>query len=475
MKNLKKILTVFMVTLLLVACGSKTEDKTDEVVELLMYQVGGEPDHFEEIMAKVNEISKEEIGVVVDLQYIGWGEWGDKMNMIINSGEYYDISFAHDFAVNAQKGAFADLTDLVDEYASEYFDTLDEIYFEGNVFDGKLYGFPVNANVYGQQMLSFNKEILDKHNLSLDGINDIADIEPLLAVIKENELEVQPYAVGKGYKLALGNFDYVLGDSLPFAVNLDGDHTKIVNAYDTDIAKERLSIIHDFYKKGYIPTDAATSETSYDLDSNTWFVRQETQGPVDFGDYMLTTAAGKEIVSIPITDAIKSTAQARMANFVVSNNSKYKEEAVKFLNLLNTNEEVLNTLIHGIEGEHWTKIDDIRIEKHIDGNLMAPWNTGNNHIIYVTEEITDEMIVERDKSIEEAVKSPIVGFNFNTDKVKNELSAVQSVMEKYSDTINTGTESPDSILPKFFEELEANGLNTILEEMQSQYDAWRNE
>lgn len=111
MKNLKKILTVFMVTLLLVACGSKTEDKTDEVVELLMYQVGGEPDHFEEIMAKVNEISKEEIGVVVDLQYIGWGEWGDKMNMIINSGEYYDISFAHDFAVNAQKGAFADLTD----------------------------------------------------------------------------------------------------------------------------------------------------------------------------------------------------------------------------------------------------------------------------------------------------------------------------------------------------------------------------
>lgn len=473
MKNLKKILAVLVVTLVLVGCGSKNNDKQDGVTELLMYQVGGEPDHFEEIMAKVNEIAKEEIGVTVDLQYIGWGEWGDKMNMIISSGEYYDISFAHDFAVNAQKGAFADLTDLVKDHAQDYFGQLDEIYIEGNTFDGHLYGFPINANVFAQQMLTFNKELLDKHNLSLDGVNTLKDIEPLLEAIKASEPETVPYAIGKGYKLALGNFDYVLGDGLPFAVDVDGDHNKIINVYETAIAKDRLGTIHDFYNKKFIPVDAATSDTSFDLDSNTWFVRQETQGPMDYGDYMLSTAAGKELVSIPITDGLKSTAQARMANFVVSNNSKHKEEAVKFLNLVNSNEEVLNTLIHGIEGEHWTRIDDTHINKLIDGNLMAPWNTGNNQLIYVTEEITDEMIAQRDKDIAEAVTSPIVGFNFNTDNVKNELSALQSVMDKYVDTIHTGTENPDTILPRFIEELEANGFDKVLEEMQAQFDAWR--
>lgn len=438
-----------------------------------MYQVGGEPDHFEEIMAKVNEIAKEEIGVTVDLQYIGWGEWGDKMNMIISSGEYYDISFAHDFALNAQKGAFADIKDLVDAHASDYFDTLDQIYIDGNTFDGKLFGFPVNANVFAQQMLTFNKELLDKHNLSLDGINGLEDIEPLLQVIKENEAETTPYAIGRGYKLALGNFDYLLGDGLPFAVDMDGDTTKIVNAYDTDIAKSRLAILHDFYNKGFIPASAATEDTSYDLDSNTWFVRQETQGPMDYGDYMLTVAAGKELVSIPITDGLKSTSQARMANFVISNNSKYKEEAIKFLNLVNSREDVINTLIHGIEGEHYTKVDDMHIKKSISGNLMSPWNTGNNHIIYVTEEITDEMIAQRDADIEAAVTSPIVGFNFNSDNVNNEISAINNVMDKYINQINTGTENPNDILPKFFAELEDNGMQKVIDEMQAQFDAFR--
>ncbi|NLW15187.1 MAG: extracellular solute-binding protein [Erysipelothrix sp.] len=474
MKNLKKILAVLLVLLVITGCTSKKEGGDGEVVELLMYQVGDEPEYFKEVMEKVNAISEEEIGVRVNLQYIGWGEWGEKMNMIVSSGEAYDLSFSENFAVNAQKGAYADLTDLIEEHASEYFDSIDDIYKDGNIFDDKLYGFPVNANVYAQQMLTFNKELLDKHNLSLDGINGYADIETLLSVIKEKEPQTVPYAVGRGYKVALGNFDYLLSDSLPYAVDVDGDQTKIVNVFETPQATKNLEIIHGYYNKGYIPVDAATSDTSYGHGENTWFVRQETQGPMDYGDYMLSTVAGKELVSVPVTDMLKSTAQARMANFVVSNNSKHKVEAVKFLNLINTNEEVLNTLIHGIEGEHWTYDDATnRITKKIDKNVMSPWNTGNNKLIYVTDVVTDEMIKERDVNIEAAVSSPIVGFNFDTNPVKNELSAVQTVMERFSDTINTGTKDPKVAVPEFLKELEANGSNKIIEEMQKQYDAWR--
>ena len=39
------------------------------------------------------------------------------MNVIISSGEDYDIAFAQDYATNASKGAFADLTDLAPKYA----------------------------------------------------------------------------------------------------------------------------------------------------------------------------------------------------------------------------------------------------------------------------------------------------------------------------------------------------------------------
>ena len=57
-------------------------------------------------------------------------------------------------------------------------------------------------------------------------------------------------------------------------------------------------------------------QTPYDLNTNTWFMRQETQGPMDYGDTILTQAAGKPLVS-STNRTIKTTAQAQMANYVV--------------------------------------------------------------------------------------------------------------------------------------------------------------
>lgn len=48
----------------------------------------------------------------IGYQYLGWGDYGKKMSVITSSGENYDIAFADNYIVNAQKGAYADLTEL---------------------------------------------------------------------------------------------------------------------------------------------------------------------------------------------------------------------------------------------------------------------------------------------------------------------------------------------------------------------------
>ena len=48
-------------------------------------------------------------------------------------------------------------------------------------------------------------------------------------------------------------------------------------------------------------------------------MREETQGPMDYGDTILNNAAGHELISRPLTKQLKSTGQAQMANFVVAN------------------------------------------------------------------------------------------------------------------------------------------------------------
>ncbi|WP_240312198.1 DUF3502 domain-containing protein [Brochothrix thermosphacta] len=103
---------------------------------------------------------------------------------------------------------------------------------------------------------------------------------------------------------------------------------------------------------------------------------------------------------------------------------------------------------------------------------MAAWNTANNKILYADETITDKQIEARDKSIEDAIESPILGFVFNTETVKNEISNLNNVMSQYLDGLNTGTLDPTVAVPEMNKKLETAGFSKVQKEMQKQYDAF---
>ncbi|MDN3128658.1 ABC transporter substrate-binding protein [Enterococcus faecalis] len=476
-KKWKKIIVgttmITGVSLLLTACGSekKAETKKD-IPTLLMYEIGQRPKNFDTLLDKVNQTMEKEAGVKLNIQFVDYGDYKQKMSVVVSSGENYDIAFADNYVINAQKGAYADLTDLLPKYAKKTYDQLDPAYIEGNKVNGKLYALSVNGNVYSQQMLSFRKEILDKYNLTVDNIKTYADLEPLLKVVKENEPAVVPIATGPNYKV-YENVDYIIDNNMPFVVRTSGDTSKIENIYNLPETKRDLKVMHDFYQKGYVAKDAATSTNTYPLGAKTWFVRAETQGPFDYGDTILTNAAGETILSVPITDPVKKSSNVRMANFVVSANSKYQKEAVKALDVLNTNSDVLNTLVYGIEGKSWEK-DGEHSVKFLSGyqpeTHLSGWNVGNNKAFYMPEGITEKQVKERDEGIEKATYSPILGFNFVPDKVKTEITNISNVMSKYQRGLNTGTLDPDKAIPQMNQELEKAGMDKVLTEMQTQYD-----
>ena len=133
--------------------------------------------------------------------------------------------------------------------------------------------------------------------------------------------------MNKSYGGPSDDFDYIAVDGLPFVVDLQGDTTKIVDRYTIPRYVENLKTLHKYYEAGYIPKDVATSDTGYDLSQDTWLVREETVGPADYGNSLLTRVANRKIEIKPFTQLYKKNNTTQVANFVISNNSKNKEKS----------------------------------------------------------------------------------------------------------------------------------------------------
>ena len=70
------------------------------------------------------EINKNgaKIGATLKINAIDWGQWDNKLNLMISSGEKSDIIFTaawQNYTVNVAKGAFLPLNDLLDQYGQD--------------------------------------------------------------------------------------------------------------------------------------------------------------------------------------------------------------------------------------------------------------------------------------------------------------------------------------------------------------------
>lgn len=200
MKKWMKVSCATLSLVTLAACGNlsgKSNSKDSDGNTILMYQIGDAPKNIDVLMKNANKIIEKKLNVKLNIKYISWGDYKEKMAIITSSGEKYDIAFADNYVVNAQKGAYADLTELYKKEGKDLYSQLDPAYIKGNMINGKIYAVPVIGNVASQQMLSFNEDMLKKYNLDISNIKSYEDLAPFLSIIKEKEPGVTPFAFTK--------------------------------------------------------------------------------------------------------------------------------------------------------------------------------------------------------------------------------------------------------------------------------------
>lgn len=465
---------------------SKEEDKANgDIPTLNWYLRYDEQNDQEEVTAKVNEIAEKEIGCKVNIKRIETGDYNQKLQLELFSGEAVDIchmSPRYGFYSHVAKKAFLPLDDLIEKYASDTYKDIPERFWDAAKVDGKIYGIP-NYQIVGRENgFVALKSLLDKYNFDISKVEKLEDMEPFFEAVKNGEdsnMKIFANASSAyewGFNHLIG-FDTIGNANYPCVVRNDDKSLKVINQYETDEFMEYCKLMRQWYQKGYIQTQGSNDNLS-DLKQQGLVAAWCDNIPPGYIPNFEKQCNGRKVDSKVIDPPFVNTANVIATMNSVGANTKYPEKSVQFINLVDQNvDNIYNTLCYGIEGKHYNKVGDNRIEK-VENSGYDPnvsWEFGNNFNAYLFGDQADDVWEETAKVNEEAIVSNLLGFSLNTDAIKTEIASCEAVTTEYLESLAMGAVDPEKTIPELLSKLKAAGSDKIIEEAQKQIDAWKAE
>ena len=143
-------------------------------------------------------------------------------------------------------------------------------------------------------------------------------------------------------------------------------------------------------------------------------------------------------------------------------------------------------VVYGLEGVHYEKVDDTHIttleydstQGGVDTSYAAmKWIMGNTFNAYLNQgcsERENELAMEINESADNTI-SDIMGFRIDISAVETQLSQISAVKAEYSSALAYGVMGVDgweAYFDEFVQKIETAGLQTVLDEFQSQLDAF---
>lgn len=450
-----------------------------DFVELSMVMPGNKQKDHDLVMEQINAHLKDTINASLDLQLIEWGQWDEKVNLMIASREQMDIFFTaqwSNYSVNVSKGAFMDLGELLQSEAGQIIvNSLDPAFLEGSKINGKNYAVPTNKELAFQGGVVYRTDIAEELELDMSAVKTVDDLAPILKTVKEQKPELIPLFIREGDGVThLANYDFLGDGNVPGVILKDQNDTTVKPTHEFEIYNKHLKLAREFFVAGYTNQDATTTTLSTQdaLKAGNVFMTFQPLKPGKDAELASATGLTGKLKQIEMTERTIATSETAGSMLAISSTSENPERAIMFINLLHTDKHLNNLLNFGIEGTHFTRDGEVitPTEKTGDYNLGAAWMLGNQFLNYVWDS-EDPQKWEKFRAFNEGAKvSPGLGFTFNSEPVKNEIAALVNVKKEYNPALETGAVDPDEILPRYIEKLKASGLDKVIEEKQKQFD-----
>jgi len=436
----------------------------------------------------INAIIRTRIGATVDLQSIDWGSYEQKMDLTYASSQPCDLAFSanwiNNYVQHAAQGNFLALDDLLPKFSPKLYSTYPKEMWNALKVKGNIYGVPSYRNITNQFGFVASKALADKYKLDLSKVNSYQDLTPFLDQIKKGEPGITPLYQTSDYGAMpfqtrqLG-WDDVIEELV--VVRYNDDNLKAFNIYDTEEFKSAVELNRKWYEAGYYPRDPkSVSDADADLKAGRIAVRLDQWFPQTKSEY--GRRFGIEFVGKSFN--IPFLPQGGTSGFVttICRTSKNPEKALKFIELLHTDEQIFNLVAKGVQGRHWVWADQKKkVIRFPDGvtaatngyNFGTDWMFGNylDLAYYNSAEEVEER--RRLKEISSAAPvSKLYGFNFDITPVRSEVAQLRAIVGEYR-AVFGGRVDPSTKLPEMLSRLKQAGIEKVVAEAQRQIDRWK--
>lgn len=488
---MKKISLLLVLSLLLSTLGAvalaEVDPSTLEPYEIVWYTLGTPSDDDDKVLEKINEYLTEHFNATLKMYLNDTTTHREKLNLMISAQQEFDIAFVdQDYPSFVANEAFYPLDDLLQEYGQSYLEKWpDSLWDSVTMSDGHIYAIPSHKYSCTHYYYMINKGAADAAGVDLSWIeSDLTKMEKwekfkeTLLAMKEGGADYNGYVtdLDVGPFQALYPYDALTGkDSMP-AVTIIGEDSfadqepnVVFNPYTTPEFEAYVRDAYMLAQAGVTPLDP---ETKIELARNDPVVKvqdsmgkripgYEVQWGIELDVYFLNYAFTN-------TNKIYGSMQA------ISDTSGDPERAMMFLNAINSDVDFANLVFYGIEGLNWNRNDDGQIEMtNPKTYTQTTWALPG----FLTAEPDISLpldIAERYAAFaDELIYSDNVGFTFDPTNVMIENAAVTNVIAEYLKPLAMGLSDPDVYLPQFLDALESAGVQSLIDEVQAQLDAWR--
>ena len=480
---MKKILALALaLVMLLSVCSFAAAEAEPVKLVWFIFCDSVAPVDWPEVEEVLNAYSAEKIGVTCEYKYMD----STQIALATQTGEYFDIAFTcdwyNDYATNVAAGMFRDLTDDLANYPALR-DTVVDLAWEGAKINNRIYAIPHMKDIgYEVFWILDSKYFLEEKGFEQDPYISFEGIEKYLEAYKTDYPDDYPIKENKSgitsWKNCLVdylNMDYLIG--LDWEAQGTDDEYTVKSALEIPAFVNRLKTIHSWYEKGYINPDAAVTESMPRAQAG---VVQSGQGW--FGAETVWANAIRQPVYISRYDgAYLSTSSIRGSMTAVSSFSEHPQEALKLIELMNTDPWYRETARYGIEGKHYTRNEDGTVTKtELGQNNMKVNAYGQGHYTLGALEASPFPEVPTDihqwektmANYANATLSAAMGFTPDLTPVETQCLAIKSVIEEYMPELQTGTSDPDVAIPEILGRLNEVGLQDVIGEIQNQLNAF---